>query len=335
MVKPEELPAAFDGSLSEKIQREQVDLEKKRVIIRDEKANIRKLIQKDARKDDFWDRLEEAIRKVPPITYVLPEIHEEDEPKSLLVMLSDIHYGLQFDNCAGTYDAGIAASRVMKYAEEIVKIQASTGIQHCVVLLLGDMISGIIHPSIRFENKENVIQQIVGVSELVASFLRILGEHFGQVEVHSIGGNHSRIDWSADDALRAERLDTLIPWFCATKLSDLENIMFHNNTLDESYTVFKLYDKYYLCAHGDLDSDLKQSAMRISELLQHPVDYFLVGHLHVPDFRLEKTGYIRNGAVLTGGDEYTSKKRLYAPAYQVCMIATQNGVEAIYPVLLS
>lgn len=337
MVKPEELPPCLDGSLSDHIRREQLELEKKRVLVRDQRTGFRQMLVKDARSDDLWGRLEEAIQKIPPITHTLSQEQTDTatEECSIVALLSDIHYGIAFDGYYGKYNPAIAAERVMKYAKRIVDLQKETGVIHCVVGLLGDMVSGTIHQTIRIENRENLIQQIVGVSELTASFLRELAQVFHHIDVYSIGGNHSRIDLSAEDSLRAERVDCLVPWYCQAKLSECPHVVFHTNEYDDSFAVFNLYGKTYLCAHGDLDSDLKLSTLRIGEMLGKQIDYFFVGHLHVPDMRLEQTGFIRNGAVVSGGDEYTSKKRLYAPAYQVCMTVNRNGVESVRPVRLS
>ena len=69
-------------------------------------------------------------------------------------------------------------------------------------------------------------------------------------------------------------------------------------------------------------------------MLGTKIDYMLAGHMHVADARFENTGFIRNGSVCGSGDEYTVKKRLFGPPIQVCMVVTETGVEAIYPVKL-
>lgn len=104
--------------------------------------------------------------------------------------------------------------------------------------------------------------------------------------------------------------------------------------LDSSIGSFTIYDKEYVCVHGDMDGDLKASVQRIEPLLGKKIDYMLAGHMHVADCRIENTGYIRNGSVCGSGDEYTVKKRLFGPPVQVCMIVSPSGVDAIHPVKL-
>lgn len=94
-----------------------------------------------------------------------------DYEKAVYAMLSDIHYGIAFDCYSGKYDSAIARERVMRYADEIIHVGRLHRASHCYVSLMGDLISGVIHTTIRVENRENLIEQVVGVSELVSDFL--------------------------------------------------------------------------------------------------------------------------------------------------------------------
>ena len=152
--------------------------------------------------------------------------------------------------------------------------------------------------------------------------------------VNSVDGNHSRVDLSADDALRAEKLDALIPWYCKTKLQLIDNVVFQDNELDSSIGNMSIFGKTYVCVHGDMDNDLKTSAQRIEQMMGNKIDYLLAAHMHIADCRIENVGFIRNGSVCGSGDEYTVKKRLFGPPVQVCMIVSKDGVEAIHPVKL-
>ena len=251
----------------------------------------------------------------------------------MIAMLSDIHYGLAFDNNVGKYDSELAWKRVMKYAYELIDIAERNSIYVIYVPLMGDMISGIIHQTIRIENRENLIEQIVGCSELVAAFLKELGEHF-EVHVVSVAGNHSRLDANFENALRGEKLDMLITWYCKSKLANYENVYFHDNDVDATIASFVVNNHTFVAVHGDYDADLSKTAQRVEKLISRNISYILAGHLHVPDMRFENTGYIRNGCVCGSGDDYTIKKRLFSPPYQVAMIVGDKGVESIYPISL-
>lgn len=311
-------------------------LEKLRMRIRDERSSLRRMVRKEARTDNLMDLFETAIKKYEPLSdETIDRIDAKpDNDTAVYALLSDVHYGITFSSIGGEYNSAIARQRILKYAHEIVSIADTNGAQTCYVTLLGDMISGLIHSAIRVENKENIIEQVVGVSELVSEFLHVLSENFSDVYVNSVSGNHSRLDLNADDALRGEKLDALIPWYCKAKLADVANVTFMDDGPDTTIVAKTIKGKTYVAVHGDMDKNLSVSAANIERKLGTHVDYILCGHLHVPEFRFEHTGFIRNGAVCGSGDEYTVKKRLFSPPYQVCMLVTDRGVEAIYPVML-
>lgn len=308
------------------------EIEKQRIRAKEDRASYTRALREQARKDAILDIFSETISSFDPI-----EIQSKPETpakRSIYAMQSDIHYGLTFDSYSGKYNSDIAKERIMAYAERIIQIGKLHNAEVCYVSLMGDLISGIIHTTIRIENRENLIEQIVGVSEQISSFLYKLASVFNTVIVNNVDGNHSRVDLSADDALRAEKLDALIPWYCKTKLQNVKNISFQDNKLDSSIGSFFIYDKSYVSVHGDMDGDLKASGQKIEQMTNDKIDYLLAGHMHVADMRIENTGYIRNGSVCGSGDEYTVKKRLFGPPVQVCMIVSPSGVEAIYPVNL-
>lgn len=199
---------------------------------------------------------------------------------------------------------------------------------------MGDLISGGIHATIRIENKENVVEQVVGVSELISDFIYELARHFENVIIGSVDGNHSRIEKNLEDALRGEKLDALIPWYCRTKLEDLTNVEFDDNEYDPSIGACLIHGKQFVFVHGDMDSDLNVSAQRIERFIGRKVDCILGAHMHIAEMRNDATLMIRNGSVCGSGDEYTMKKRLFGPPAQVVLCVTEDGIESICPVLL-
>lgn len=304
-------------------------LEKQRIRIKDERMAYNRSVRKDARREELLDLLRNEIRQAEPVPYAAKPIHTD---RAVYALLSDIHYGIAFSATSGQYNTQIAKQRVMSYAERIIDIADEHKADICYVSLLGDLISGGCHQTIRIENEEDVVSQVIGVSELISAFLFRLAERFHEVRVNWVDGNHSRIVEDPENALIAEKLDTLIPWYAKTKLERLSNIFFESNAIDSSIANFRIFGRNYISVHGDMDNDLSVSCNRIEKLIGQPIDYFLAGHLHIADLRFEHTGFIRNGSVCGSGDQYTMKKRLFGPACQVTMIVTENGVEAVYPV---
>lgn len=310
------------------------DVEKQRIRTRDERMAYTREIRTQARNETILDLFRETIKK---FEYKEKEFEEEGVKKSnekkVYAMLSDIHYGLKFDSPMGKYNSNIAFERVMRYAQHIIDVGKECCV--CYVSLMGDMISGIIHQTIRVENKENVIEQIVGVSELTALFLYELSQHFDEVYVNNVDGNHSRLDPNLENVLRGEKLDALVPWYCKAKLSDVENVHFTDNWIDNTIGSFLIDDKLYVAVHGDYEKDLKVSATNIEKMIGKHIDVMLAAHMHVSEWRYEDTLFIRNGSVCGSGDDYTVKKRLFGPAVQTCFLCSPKGVESIHPLVLS
>lgn len=290
----------------------------------------RRTVRKEARIVDFQEKLLEAVKKVEPIHVGQHIKAPEDQQKAIVGMLGDIHYGLEFHNRLGDYSSDIAKGRVMDYADFLIELGAKNNISDIYVPLMGDLVSGIIHNTIRIENRENLIEQIMGVSELIATFLLQLSLHFDNIYVISVDGNHSRIDLNADAGLKDERLDALVAWYCKARTLLVKNITFLNS-MDSTIAEFDLFGKQYVCVHGDMDPNLRTSAERISTMLDKHIDYILSAHTHVPAMRFEYTGYITNGCVCGTGDNYTAKMRFHSPAMQVALICSGEGVESINP----
>ena len=303
--------------------------------IRDHRFAINRCLRNASRVEDLLEQMKDAIQNYEPHEVPTRSVVDVDEKsRAIYAMLSDIHYGMEFHNAIGEFSPEIARRRVMHYADEICQIADELHIDTCYVSLMGDMISGNIHTMIRVENRENVVQQVVGVSELVSDFLYKLSLTFSNVIVNSVAGNHSRVSLHDEDVSRAEKLDALVPWYCAAKLSSVHNVNFIENDTDDSIASYEIFGKQYFAVHGDYEKNMSDTVQRLTALRGGKVDYLLAGHMHVAESRIEESGMIRNGSVCGSGDEYTVKKRLFAPPCQVCMVVNDSGVESIHPVLL-
>lgn len=103
--------------------------------------------------------------------------------KDLLVSLCDIHYGMNVKNYWGEYNSSVCEKYMKNYLARIADIAIRSGVENCYVWMNGDIISGNTHVSIRVSNREDVIQQIIGVSELISWFIDELSFYFRNVYV--------------------------------------------------------------------------------------------------------------------------------------------------------
>lgn len=323
-----------DDILSE-LDAKRIEVQKERQKFFDQRNALNKVIRERSRQEELNEILSEAIRSgnLPQLDYQRTEIELSDN--DLLVSLNDIHYGANVQNYWNTYNSDICRRMMCRYLDRIISIGETHGSENCIVWANGDEISGNIHQSIAITNKENVIDQIKGVSELIAEFLAELSKHFKTVTYVSVAGNHSRIDPNKDKALISERLDDLVEWYLAARLQNFENVIVGGGEkVDHTMYLIEVRGKVYCGVHGDFDGSAGK-VQALQTMAQKPLYAVLSGHLHhnkIDDVQGIKT--IMAGSFL-GMDDYCVQKRIYGRAEQMVCVCDSDGVRCSYPVPLN
>lgn len=314
------------------------EIKKEKIKLRDERTESNRGIKIEARVEDKLDYLEDIISKQGKIDYkpLKPEERKAIQIKSdndLVIMLSDLHIGQTFASAWGRYDLEVAKDRMQQYLHKIIEIKDRHNSENCFVTLQGDMISNSIHKSIAITNRENVIEQVIEASEMVTSFLAELSRYFNNVTVASVVGNHSRID-KKEDALKDERLDTIIEWYAKSKLEDFENIEFVD-AFDNTFTSFVVRDKVYFVVHGDYDQMNQSGLAKLSMMAGFFPYCVLFGHKHFPaTTEINGIKLVQSGSLPGSGDDHTIELRLSGKPSQTVLVCTDKGIECNYTVEL-
>ena len=323
------------SGLADELDRKRIELMKERQRFFDQRSAYNKMIREQAREDELKEIIERTLKSgaLPELKYDSAVVRP-DSGGTLLVSLNDLHYGANFVNAWGRYNSSICAAMMRKYLAEILRIDCTHLCGDCVVWAAGDMISGSIHRSIQVTNKENVIEQIMGVSELIAECLAELGAHFRTVRFVSVAGNHSRIEPNKDNSLTAERLDDLVEWYLSARLQNLENVRIDDgHKMDNTISVFDIEGKTYCMVHGDFDG----SAGKIQDLqamVGRPLYAVLCGHLHhnqtntVQGIRTVMAGSFQ------GMDSFCVEKRIVGRPEQMVCVCNENGIVCHYDIPL-
>ena len=323
-----------DDILSE-LDAKRIEVQKERQKFFDQRNALNKVIRDRSRQEELNEILSDAIRSgnLPQLNYQRTEIEPSDN--DLLVSLNDIHYGANIQNYWNTYNSDVCRMMMCRYLDKIISIGKTHGSENCIVWANGDEISGNIHQSIAITNKENVIDQIKGVSELIAEFLAELSKYFKTVTYVSVAGNHSRIDPNKDKALISERLDDLVEWYLAARLQNFENVFVGGGEkVDHTMYLIEIRGKIYCGVHGDFDGS-SGKVQALQTMAQKPLYAVLSGHLHhnkIDDVQGIKT--IMAGSFL-GMDDYCVQKRIYGRAEQMVCVCDSDGVRCSYPVPLN
>ena len=311
-----------------------IELQMERQKFYDQRNAFNRLIRERSRQEELNEILVEAVRSgnLPQLHYERFDIAPSDN--DLLVSLNDIHYGANVSNFWNTYNSDVCREMMCRYLDRIISIGETHRSENCVVWANGDEISGNIHQSIAVTNKENVIEQIKGVSELIAEFLAELSRHFNNVTFVSVAGNHSRIEPNKDRALISERLDDLVEWYLGARLQNFENVTIGGGEkIDHTIYLVDIRGQTYCGVHGDFDGSASK-VQALQAMAGRPIYAVLSGHLHhnkVDEVQGVKT--IMAGSFL-GMDDYCVQKRIVGRAEQMVCVCDENGVRCSYDIPL-
>lgn len=300
------------------------ELEKQRIRLQDERAALKRLLREDARKDALLSVVRDSFSEYPNIKPFENYYHVNNDG-TLVVMLSDLHIGIEFDNQIGKYNVEIARERLQQYVQQVSEFCKTKNPKRCVVLLAGDMISGGIHPTIRIENKENLVNQIKIASELVSNFIGSISGLFTSVDVYSVAGNHSRAFANKDECTLGDMLDDLIPFYVQTRLTNISNVNVHSES-NKSYVTFFVENNLCVLTHGDFDQANAAGIGKLQRLVDGVVDCLFCAHNHEFLTRdIDGCHVIQGGCLSGSGDEFCQKNRLSGQPSQVMSYFNEDG----------
>lgn len=336
MDEDEEQQVSRDNTqLLSEIEEKKIELQKERQRFFDQRAAFNKVVRERARQEELNDIVTRAVTSGN-----LPSLDTDNSnsvevsDNDLLVSLSDIHYGANVDNYWCKYNSEICAQMMRDYADKVIKIAQLHNSENCIIWANGDEIAGNIHLSIQVSNKENVIEQVTGVSELIANFISLLAPWFKTVSFVSVAGNHSRID-KKDDAIKDERMDDLIEWYLKARFQDCSHIGIGTrcSKIDSTMYAMTVRGNLYLGVHGDFDQS-PTSIQTLQTFAEKPVYAVLMGHMHhskgdvVQGIRMVMAGSF------LGMDDYCITRRLYSKPEQTVLVVDDNGIRCRYDIPL-
>lgn len=319
------------------------DIRREKVRLRDERTETNRQTRVEARAEQKLDYLEEVIKRQGeqryPVT-TLPLLRDSETgaivhtDRDMLILLSDWHIGSTFTTMHGEYDSQVAEERIFAFANKVVETAGLYQIKNLYVGVLGDLISGNIHATVRLQNRENVIEQVKTAADILSDFLYLMCHHFDKVRVVSVAGNHSRVGLK-DEVLSDERLDDLVVFIADRSLHHVDNIEFEHDydRFDPTVGEYTIRGKSYVLVHGDYDCDSAAGIAQLGMWMKHLPDVVCMGHLHTASMK-EVNGceVVRNGAVVGSGDSYTSERRMTGTPSQTILVVDKHGICAHIPV---
>ena len=315
-----------------KLIQKELELKKEKVKVQDLKTQVNKQIRELARKENLGEILEEKLDKLPNQMINMNYINHMPSKKQGIAMISDVHYGMVVDNFLNKYNPDIAQKRMNYLTDKIIEYSKLNNLDVMNVCLLGDMISGEQYLSVRLENRENLINQIINVSELLSEAIYKISLNVPFVTVSIADGNHERV-YNKKENLNKDNYTELIRKFLELKLKDVSNITFTENIYDNNIISFECCGNTVVGLHGDKCKKDKVS-YEMYNMLNKKIDIILMGHFHQisQDICYETIVY-RNGSFI-GTDEYARNLNLNTYPTQKLLIVSELGVECCYDIRL-
>lgn len=311
------------GSLIEQKQ----SLMKERMKLRDERTSYNRTLRSEARLERFIQTIKEVAdtyADLPPV--ISAKADKKVRGCEAIYGLADLHLGPIVNNCANTYNYEEAVKRVNKITEDIIHYCKINNVHTLHFINMGDLIMGIIHPTIRLEQEFDVIEQVIRVSEIVAEMLNTLQQAAPVVTYRSVVDNHSRIMPDKNQHIELENLNRIIDVFVKERLKNTK-IKFMDDNLDIGIGRFYLQNGkavYFMHGHEDRKTSVVQDIMGLTH--EFP-DYVLMAHYHnSAEHTFQGAKLFVSGSVV-GTDNYAFGKRLFGqPEQKLLLFDEMNNV---------
>lgn len=316
----------------EEIKRERRELEKEKIKVRDERNEYRRLIREQARKESFLDLVGRVISEETESLTLdkdLPMFHTDCD---LLAHLTDIHTGIKIDNRFNRFDEEILRRRLNRYLSKIISIRNTHHAENCY-LVIGEILSGIIHNNLRLENNMDLIEQFKTASELIALMIQELAQHFTGIHIYVTPGNHSRISPKKEDSLDGENMDLLLPFYLSARLQNINNVYIHENAKDPGTAMFYIRGHLVVATHGHKDNP-NTVAKDISMMYGEQPSIILMGHRHTNGYQTDSNVKVIQSGCISGSDSYATSIRKVNDPEQTVSVINDDGLDCIYDITL-
>lgn len=315
-----------------KIRLEKQELKKEKQKLSDERVEFNRQIRQEARKESYVDMVKRIIcEEVKPVNM---SVHYSllDGDNDLLCHLTDVHTGIEINNWKNTFNEDILLQRIEKYTSDILDIRELHQSENCY-LVIGEILSGLIHNNLRLQNNMDLMEQFKYISELISAMLIRLASNFRSIYVYTTPGNHSRVSAKKEDSLDGENMDVLLPFYLKARLQNVENVFIMDNTVEPEIAMFSIRGNKVFAAHGHKDSS-SNVVQNFTMMFGIKPDIVLLGHRHTNGLTtVYDTKVIESGCV-SGTDQYAMSIRKTNKPEQTVSVINEKGLVCLYDIQL-
>lgn len=318
-----------NDELDEKIQ----EMRKEKIKLSDARVEYNRLIRQEARKESYADMVKCIIcEDVKPMN-VTVHYNLFNSYTDLLCHLTDIHTGIEIHNWKNNFDENELKRRIDKFTSDILDIRGVHQSENCY-LVIGEILSGLIHNNLRLQNNMDLMEQFKYVSELISAMLTRMANHFNHIYVYTTPGNHSRISAKKEDSLDGENMDILLPFYLKARLQNIDNVSICDNTIEPEIAMFNIRGNNVFASHGHKDSP-SSVVQNFTMMFGIKPDIVLLGHRHLNGLTtVYDTKVIESGCV-SGADAYAMSIRKVNKPEQTVSVIGDDGLVCLYDIQLN
>lgn len=309
---------------------ERQELQKEKQKLSDERVELNRQIRQEARKESYVDMVKRIICKDTEPMNVNVHYTLFNSETDLLCHLTDIHTGIEINAWKNVFNEDVLKQRIEKYTSDILDIRGLHQSQNCY-LVIGEILSGLIHNNLRLQNNMDLMEQFKYISELISAMLVRLANNFNHVYVYTTPGNHSRISPKKEESLDGENMDVLLPFYLKARLQNVENVNICDNTIEPEIAMFNIRGNNVFSAHGHKDNPTNV-VQNFTMMFGIKPDIVLLGHRHTNGLTtVYDTKVIESGCV-SGNDQYAISIRKTNRPEQTVSVVGENGLICLYDI---
>ena len=306
------------------------ELQMEKQKLSDERTELNRALREQARKESYIDLVSRQLQNVKPLEFDYTPRDYRSTDNDLICHITDLHAGINIDHWYNRFDMSVLRERLWKYLDQLFDIQKRHNSQDCYVVI-GEILSGLIHHELRIENNENIVEQFIYVSSMLSEFLAEVSKRFESVYVYITPGNHSRVVANKEHSLRGENFDVLLPHYLKASLQNYHNVFIEDNKKDCDVAIFDVRGNHVFGVHGDKD-ETSNVVQRFTMIFGVKPDIVLMGHRHTNALTtVYDTKVIQSGCV-SGSDNYCLDRRLKNRPEQTVSVVSEDGLVCIYDV---
>ena len=309
-----------------------IRLKKERQKLSDARVEYNRQIRQEARKESYSEMVKRIICENVEPTDLKVQYHTFNSNTDLLVHLTDLHTGIEINTWNNKFNQDILKERIEKFTSEILKIRDLHKSENCY-LVIGEILSGIIHNNLRLQNNMDLMEQFKYVSELISAMLIRIANHFNHIYVYVTPGNHSRVSPKKEDSLDGENMDVLLPFYLKAKLQNINNIDICENNIDPEIAMFNIRGNNVFASHGHKDNPASV-VQNFTMMFGIKPDIVLLGHRHLNGLTTVYNTKVIESGCCSGTDQYAMSIRKTNRPEQTVSVVGQDGLVCLYDIQL-